>query len=253
MKIIFLGTNGWYSSPTGNTECILIESKSHYIIFDAGSGFYKIDNYITQDKPIALFISHFHIDHISGFHTLGKFKFQQGIDIYFAKGRKKDFQTFVHPPFTIGIENKKENILNLSYPIRLHELEIGNHEVGFPIEILKMKHGYEDHGYRIAMEDKIISYSGDTGICPTSKQLARNADVLIHECSFIDDSDDEWGHVGPGQVASLANESGVKKLVLTHFDASRYDTLEKRMNAQKIAREIFPNTIAAIDDMILLV
>ena len=30
MKIIFLGTNGWYTSPTGNTPCILID---YYCLF----------------------------------------------------------------------------------------------------------------------------------------------------------------------------------------------------------------------------
>ena len=98
MKIYFLGTNGWYSSPTGDTPCILIDSKDQYVIFDAGNGIYKIDQYIKEDKPISLFLSHFHIDHISGLHTLAKFNFKQGIDVYFAKGRGKDFETFVNPP-----------------------------------------------------------------------------------------------------------------------------------------------------------
>src|SRR3989339_1249834 len=110
MKIIFLGTNGWYTTPTGDTPCILIDSKDHYVIFDAGNGIYKIDQYIKEDKPISLFLSHFHIDHISGLHIFNKFKFKQGIDIYFAKGRRKDFETFVNPPYTIGITKNKKNV-----------------------------------------------------------------------------------------------------------------------------------------------
>ena len=43
MKVLFLGTNGWYDTKTGNTTCILIETKKEYIILDAGNGFYKID------------------------------------------------------------------------------------------------------------------------------------------------------------------------------------------------------------------
>ena len=38
MDVIFLGTNGWYDSATGNTICILIESDDYYIAlvhFDA--------------------------------------------------------------------------------------------------------------------------------------------------------------------------------------------------------------------------
>jgi ribonuclease BN (tRNA processing enzyme) len=110
MKIYFLGTNGWYTSPTGDTPCILIDSKDQYVVFDAGNAIYKIDKYIKEDKPVSLFLIHFHIDHISGLHMLVKFKFKRGIDIYFARGRKKDFNLFVNPPYTIGITNDKKNI-----------------------------------------------------------------------------------------------------------------------------------------------
>src|SRR3712207_4230641 len=125
MKIILLGTNGWYPSPTGDTPCILIDSKDHYIVLDAGNGIYKIDKYITEDKPISLFISHFHLDHTSGVHILSKFEFKQGIDVYVGPGRAKDFETLVNPPFTIGYKPQPENIRNAPTEIRLHDLSEG--------------------------------------------------------------------------------------------------------------------------------
>jgi len=238
MKIYFLGTNGWYSSPTGDTPCILIDSKDRYIIFDAGNGIYKIDKYIKENKPISLFISHFHIDHISGLHILNKFNFKQGIDIYFAKGRKKDFETFVNPPYTIGI-------MNLKTKIRLHELEEGE-------SMRKLFHGFENHGFRIILEGKSVVYSGDTKIVPNGLLLARDADLLIHECSnIVSPEKDLWGHTDPVQTAQFAKDANVKKLVLTHFGAHLYDTLEKRKDAEKTAQKIFNNTIAATDDFIL--
>ena len=39
MKIIFLGTNGWYDTKTGNTLSVFMKTKKEYIILDAGSGF----------------------------------------------------------------------------------------------------------------------------------------------------------------------------------------------------------------------
>jgi ribonuclease BN (tRNA processing enzyme) len=252
MKIYFLGTNGWYSSPTGDTPCILIDSQDHYVVFDAGNGIYKIDKYITENKPISLFVSHFHIDHISGFHTLGKFKFKQGIDIYIARGRKKDFETFVNLPYTIGIVNRKENILNLKTEIRIHELEQEENNIGFPVRMQKLYHGYTDHGFRITLEGKSIVYSGDTKTGPNGMIIAKDADLLIHECSnIISPKKNDWGHTDPIEAAQFAKESGVKKLVLTHFSPTLYDTLEKRKEAEEKAKKIFPNTIAAIDDLIL--
>lgn len=58
-----------------------------------------------------------------------------------------------------------------------------------------------------------------------------------------------WPHLNPEEAAKIAKEAKVKKVVLTHFDANIYQTLEERKEAQKIAKTIFKNTISAIDDM----
>lgn len=243
MKIIFLGTNGWYTTQTGNTPCILIDSKDHYVIFDAGNGIYKLDQYIKEPKPISLFISHFHIDHVSGLHTLSKFKFPQGMDIYMAEGRKKDFETLVNPPFTSPKPPTQ---------VRVNELSDGKHNLSFPVEVIEQFHAYKDHGYRITLEEKTIAYSGDCGISESSLPLAKNVDLLIHESSYIlAPTSDKWGHVDSGQAANLAKTTGVKKLILTHFDASKFTNLDLRKEAEKQAQAIFPNTIAAEDDLIV--
>jgi ribonuclease BN (tRNA processing enzyme) len=251
MKIYFLGTNGWYSTPTGDTACILVDSRDRYVIFDAGNGIYKIDKYIREDKPISLFISHFHIDHISGLHILNKFNFKQGIDIYIARGRRKDFDLFVNPPYTIGITKSKKNVYTLKTDIRLHELDEGENNIGFPVMMKKLYHAYDDHGFRITLEGKSIVYSGDTSIVPNSLAIAKDADLLIHECSNINTPERSWGHTDPRETAQFAKTATVKKLVLTHFGAHLYDTQEKRRDSEETAQKIFPNTIAAFDDLAL--
>ena len=251
MKIVFLGTNGWYTTPTGNTPCILLDSKDYYVVLDAGNGIYKLDKYIKEDKPIYLFVSHFHIDHVSGFHTLAKFKFKQGLNICFAKDRKKDFETLVHPPYTISVKNEIQNISNLHYQVHLHELSEKNNNLPFPVSCIELYHAYRGHGYRFELEGKIIAYSGDTGIGDKSVTLAKNADVLIHECSYdMAPKINKWGHVDPILASNLAKKANVKKLILTHFDASVYTSFEKRDIAQEKAQKIFPNTTAARDEMI---
>lgn len=238
MKIIFLGTNGWYDTPTGNTPCVLLDSKDYYIIFDAGNGIYKLDQYIKEPKPIYLFISHLHIDHISGLHILDKFNFPQGINICLPPGRKKDFDKFYAPPFTSSYKDLEMKITIVS-------------SLPFNHTLIELFHSFKDHGIRITLDGSIIAYSGDCGICPNSKKLAQDADILIHECSKLNKPNENWGHVTPKLAATLAKDSNVKKLILTHFDASLYTTLEQRKEAEKIAQKIFPNTIAATDDMII--
>lgn len=246
MKIIFLGTNGWYTTPAGNTACVLIDSEEGYVIFDAGNGFYQIDEYIKEDKPISLFISHFHLDHVNGLHILNKFSFAQGIDVYVGEGRSKDFTTLVHPPYTIGIDPKGK--YHLPTEIRLHEVAEGRHTKPFPLFCKKLYHAYDDHGYQIELEGKTIAYSGDTGIGENSYALFQNVDMLIHECASEDGEKSSWGHTGPLETAQLAKDVGVKQLVLTHFDATDPKSREK---SERKAREVFPKTIAAKDGMIL--
>lgn len=245
MKIIFLGTNGWYTTQTGNTPCVLIDAKDHYVVFDAGNGIYKLNQYIKESKPISLFISHFHIDHVSGLHGFSRFNFNQGIDIYIAAGRKKDFETLTNKPYT-------KPLSELPTQIRLHELAEGKQLISLPVEIIEQFHTYKDHGYRVTLEGKTIAYSGDCGISEGSLPLAKNADLLIHECSYkADHAPDKWGHVGPIEAARLAKDAGVKKLILTHFDASLYTSIEMRKEAEKVAQNIFPNTIVATDDLVV--
>lgn len=248
MKITFLGTNGWYSSPTGDTPCTLIDTKDHYLVLDAGNGIYKLGNYIKEDKPIALFISHFHIDHVSGLHTLAKFEFRQGIDVYVGTGRSKDFETLVNPPFTIGYKPKPENIVKLKTEIRLHELSEDGQNIPFRAAAIKQHHAYIDHGYRIEIEGKTIAYTGDCGFTDLSRKLAKNVDLLICECSNKKtEESDPWGHFDPTQAGTLAKECGVKQLILTHFAAHLYTSLDDRKWAENEAKKIFPNTIAATD------
>ncbi len=244
MKIIFLGTNGWYDTNTGNTPCILIQTEEYNIILDAGNGIYKIDQYIKDNKPIYLLLSHFHLDHIFGLHILPKFKFEQGIKIFGQKGVIKVLNTFINHPYSMPIKDQPTKI-------NIHELPNEKELLPFGIDCLKMFHADPVLGYRLNINNKIISYSGDAGIEENSKKLAENSDLLIHECTLIKNNISSWGHTNPYQVATLAKENNVKKLTLVHFDATTYKTIDMRKEAEEIAQSIFPNTIAAMDDMVI--
>lgn len=248
MKLIFLGTNGWYSSRTGDTPSILLDTKDHYIVLDAGNGISKLDQYITEDKPISLFISHFHIDHVSGLHTLNKFEFKQGIDVYVGEGRKRDFETLVNIPFTVGYIPKPENIYNLKTEIRLHELSEKGENIPFKASAIPQHHAYGDHGYRFEIDGKIIAYTGDCGVSDGLNRLAKNADALITECNNKQTpEDDPWGHLDPYLAANVAKEAGVRQLILTHFGPIAYTSKQDREWAKSEARKIFADTEIAFD------
>ena len=93
-----------------------------------------------------------------------------------------------------------------------------------------------------------IVYSGDTR--PTNKvvEYAKNADLLIHDSTFLSDLEDvalEYAHSTARQAAEIAKKANVKRLVLTHISPRymRDDDLERE------AKEIFENSIVARDFM----
>lgn len=241
MKITFLGTNGWYDTETGNTPCVLIESKDRFVILDAGFGFYKVKNYIKSDKPVNLFISHLHYDHIIGLHTLPILELAQGLDIYIQKSMIKHLRSFLKRPFT-------SPVLFLSTKIRFHAIT-GRADIPFRFDTVRLRHSVPCYGYRFNLEGKTITYCTDTGLCSNLKKLSENADVLIAECAMIPgDKSPNLFHITPQTAAYVAAGSGVKRLALFHFDPGKYPSFSHRQEAEKAAKAIFENTIAANDN-----
>jgi ribonuclease BN (tRNA processing enzyme) len=245
-KVIFLGTNGWFDTKTGDTLSVLIDTPSSYVILDAGNGIYKADKYIKKNKPVYLFISHFHLDHISGLHILNKFKFPQGITICCYKSGIKILKQLLKQPFTIPYAK-------LPFKLKFKGLKLGKNN-GFPFALTcgQMIHSTKCFGFRFEFVDSVVSFCPDTGVCDAIINLSRNADLLITECSWKSgQKEGVWPHLNPENAARLAKKSGAKHLALVHFDADNYQTMTERIAAQKAGSRIFSNTIAAKDEMVL--
>jgi ribonuclease Z len=68
-------------------------------------------------------------------------------------------------------------------------------------------------------------YAADTRPWPNIIEHARNADLLVHEAYGPEDHA-KWahafGHYTAAEAGRIARDSEVKRLVLTHFRASRF-------------------------------
>lgn len=243
MRITFLGTNGWYDTVTGATCSILIQTEKYDIILDAGNGIAKADNYIAQNKPAYIFISHFHIDHIVGLHTLVKFRFPLGLKICGQPGTAAVLNTFVADPFTIPLSQ-------LPFTVGFMELQKGEHAIPFPVTCLPLVHPVPCYGYRMIIDGKVIAFCTDTGVCDNAILLARNADLLITECGLKPGQESPgWPHLNPESAVHIAQEAHAKRLALIHFGAEIYRTLDDRREVQRRFEKIFPGLIVATDDM----
>ena len=243
IKATFLGTNGWYDTKTGNTICILIECPDYYIVLDAGNGFGKLDRYIDQNKPVYIFLSHFHLDHIIGLHTLAKFRFKQKLNIIGQRGTRNILNVFMNWPFTLPRKD-------LPFKSEIIEVPKGLNKLPFKAEVLPMLHASPTLGIRLEIGGKTITYCPDTGFCENAVILSKNADLLITECAFtIDFKVKNWPHLNHETAAEIAKESRAKKLILTHFDAGIYPDFKSRNKAGSIAGKIFHKTIVSRDGM----
>jgi ribonuclease Z len=94
-------------------------------------------------------------------------------------------------------------------------------------------------------QGRTIVLAGDTAPCEHVVAAAREADLLVHEATFLDGERDrarETRHSTAGEAAAVALAAGVKLLALTHL-SNRYfgsDVAEE-------ARAVFPATVVPRD------
>jgi ribonuclease BN (tRNA processing enzyme) len=99
-------------------------------------------------------------------------------------------------------------------------------------------------GYRIDFKDvKSIAISGDTDYCRNIVELAFEANLLILECSFPDETKVE-GHLTPSLAGRIALESRCKRLLLTHL----YPICDQ-FDIQKECEQVYKDEIILGEDL----
>lgn len=91
-----------------------------------------------------------------------------------------------------------------------------------------------------------IAYCTDTSPCDGALELARDADVLIHEATYPAGEEKlakSRGHSTAADAARCARDAGARFLVLTHI-SQKYQRTDVYLEG---AREIFEDTIVAKD------
>jgi ribonuclease BN (tRNA processing enzyme) len=123
----------------------------------------------------------------------------------------------------------------------------------YRISFLELDHADPCFGYRLEIGGKRIAYCTDTGPCENMEKLAKNADLLISECTMLPGAEifQKWPHLNPEEAARMAENAGAKRLVLTHFDASNYPNIALRKKAESASRRTFNKTLAANDGMVV--
>lgn len=115
------------------------------------------------------------------------------------------------------------------------------------ITALPMKHAIDDVGYRIEHRGRILCYTGDTEPNDNLLVLAHGAHVLLVECSGTNDAP-VAGHMRPTDIARIAREAGVQKVVLTHYTGDP----EKRAELVAAVQEEFVGEVIGSNDLMTI-
>jgi ribonuclease Z len=111
-------------------------------------------------------------------------------------------------------------------PFVVHEIDVGWSWEDGGVQVLTgaVEHhqrlGLPSIAYRVEGRDGVVVISGDTAPCDDVVELARGADVLVHDAAFLEEIIEErqmWSHSGPSGAGRVAAAAGVKTLVLTHL------------------------------------
>jgi len=232
MPFQFFGSSGAVPSAARDNTALAFYSKDEVVLVDCpGSPYQKmLKASLDPMKVSSLIVTHRHVDHVYGIpslaHNMGLAGRRATLQVYALPETMKILRGFMD---LFPLEEK------MPYRIELHEVPAKEgYEVvrarGFRVLSTPVKHGAPSIGLRVEFdapgERGVVVYSSDTSPCASLIALARGADVLIHEATFLHDeaaraaSD---GHTTGYQAGEVARQAGVKRLILCHFSASLHE------------------------------
>ncbi len=201
------GPSGYIVRLQGETCMLDGGSGALLTALQAGVSYFDIDK---------IFYSHLHPDHtidlvpfLFGTKYTPGFTRSKKLSIYGPVGFRRFFEKLVA---LYG-----QGLAEVDYPLEI--LELGAESFvsgGFRVRTELMQHSENAVGYRFESAGRVLVYSGDTDFCQEIISLAKEADLLLIECSFPDDRKIA-GHLTPTEVGQIAAEAEVKRVLLTHI------------------------------------
>jgi phosphoribosyl 1,2-cyclic phosphodiesterase len=269
MKVKFYGTRG--SIPVaeknfmeygGNTSCILVTFDNGFIaILDAGSGLRKLGQELvkqTLSQPtLPIILSHTHWDHIQGFpFFLPAYQSRFNVSIFLSSRgtEERDLRQIftkqmVSDYFPVELGDMKATLTFTEPKQKSETLQWGAVVTACPLQ-----HPGNSYGYRFEYNKKTVVYctdiEHDDHIEPSIVELAKNADVLIHDAQYTPEelkTRKGWGHSSWAQAIELAKQAGVKRLALFHHDPDHDDDFLSKEEMK--CQAIFPNSFFAKEGM----
>lgn len=211
IKLTTIGWWGAYPSAGEATSGYLLQSDNLNILIDCGSSVVShLQNYIQLEDIDAVFLSHYHWDHMA---DIGCLQYaarvlmdlghrQSPLDIY-GHAEDEHFSKLRYLDYSRG------HLISTTAELKLEPLTFSFSRNVHPDPCFSM---------RIEKDNRVLVYIADTGWCDDLVEIAANADLLICESSLYDEYQGRIpGHLTAGEAGKIAARAGARQLVLTHL------------------------------------
>lgn len=214
VRLTVLGGCGVWPEAGQACSGFLVEHDGFRLVLDLGyATLPRLLGHITADQVDAVFISHGHPDHCADLNPLLR-----------ARTLRDD------PPPSLpvyALPGALDAVLALDRPGMLeaayvpHEFTAGDPlDIGpFRAQTRLLPHYLPNAGIRLAAGGRVLAYTGDTGPSPDVVELARDADLLVAEATYVTRvPEDSQGHQSSArQAGRQAAGAGAGRLLLTHL------------------------------------
>jgi len=214
VRLTVLGSCGAYPEAGQACSGYLVEHDGFRLLVDLGYAVVpRLFEHLTAAGVDAVFISHGHPDHCADLNPLLRARVLGDEEL---------------PPLPVyALPGALDAVLALDRPgmladgYVLHELIPGN-DLGigpFGAQTRLLPHSRPNAGVRLAAGGQVLTYTGDTGPDDGVVGLARGADLLLAEASFIDQVPEDSRRTlsSARQQGRQAAEAGAGRLLLTHL------------------------------------
>jgi ribonuclease Z len=274
LDVLFLGTAGSSPSPRRGLPATLVRRGGDRLLFDCGEGTQRqLMRSVGLVELEELFITHFHADHVLGLpgmlKTFALRQRERDLTVYGPRGLRRVYSLLepvigrlAFPVELVELEPNDE-LDRDGYRIAAFEVDHGGPGLGYALvegprpgqfdpdvarslgvapgpDFGRLQSGEEVDGVKPEQvmgetrRGRKVVLTGDTAPCDMTRLVAWEADLLVHEATFMEEDAEraaETRHTTAAQAGELAAAAAVRMLALTHI-SPRYAGGQVREEAQ---------------------